>query len=134
MGSMVTGFQSTQFGIGNIQIDEPSGKIYSTDISGATSLLGYTKKAYDELEKLASDAITKSEELQKKAEDYESRLIEAGLLQKPMTQEEQFNALVSMVQSLTQNISDLSMSVSSLQERVNELSGTSPNRKGSLPK
>ena len=132
--SMVTGFQNTAFMFGNIQIEESTGKIFSTDPSGVSSLLGYTKKAYDELEKLASDAITKSEELQKKAEDYESRLIEAGLLQKPMTQEEQFNALVSMVQSLTQNMSDLSMSVSSLQERVNELSGTSPNRKGSLPK
>ena len=134
MSSMVTGFQNTTFGLGNIQIDDSTGKIFSTDITGTTTLLGYTKKSYSELEKLATEAITKSEELQKKAKEYEDKLVEAGLLQKPMTQEEQMSALVNMVHGLAKTVNDLSTNMSSMQEKVNELSGTSPNRKGSLPK
>lgn len=134
MSNMVTGFQNTTFGFGNIQIDETSGKIFSVDMTGTSTLLGYTKKAYSELETVASEAVTKSEELQKKAKEYEDRLIEAGLLQKPMTQEEQMTALVNMVHGLAQNVTNLSNHMASMQEKVNELSGTSPTRKGSLPK
>ena len=49
----VTGFQNTTFGFGDIQIDEPSGKIFSTDITGTNQCIGYTKKAYKELQKVA---------------------------------------------------------------------------------
>lgn len=134
MNSVVTGFQNTTFGLGNIQIDDSTGKIFSTDITGNTTLLGYTKKAYSELEKLATEALTKSEELQKKAKEYEDKLVEAGLLQKPMTQEEQMSALVNMFHGLAKTVNDLSTNMASMQEKVNELSGTSPNRKSSLPK
>ena len=134
MSSMVTGFQNTQFGIGNIQIDESSGKIFSTDISGTTSLLGYTKKAFTDLEKIATEALTKSEEYKKKADEYETKLVDAGLIQKPMTQEEQMATLVSMVHGLAKTVNDFGSKLTSMQEQVNELSGTSPTRKGSLPK
>ena len=115
MNSVVTGFQNTTFGLGNIQIDDSTGKIFSTDITGNTTLLGYTKKAYSELEKLATEALTKSEELQKKAKEYEDKLVEAGLLQKPMTQEEQMSALVNMFHGLAKTVNDLSTNMASMQ-------------------
>lgn len=130
----VTGFQNTTFGFGNIQIDEPSGKIFSTDITGTNQCIGYTKKAYKELQKIAEDAVSKTEEYKKKADEYEQKLIEAGLLQKPLSPEEQFNSLVSLVTQLGSSVQTLTNDMSCMKEQLNELSSSYPNRKGAVSK
>ena len=75
------------------------GNLFTQDLTGAHQI-GVSLEKYKNTEKMASDALAKAEEYQKK-------LIDAGLIQKPMSPEEQMSLLMNQVSLLSEQVAKL---------------------------
>lgn len=130
----VTGFQNTTFGINNLQVDEASGKIISYDVYGNTTCVGYTVKAYNEVKQMLEEAVKKSEEHQRKEEEYHKMLVDNGVLKRELTTDEKINALTNTVTQLVTSVNQITIDVNAIKGVVDELSGPPSSGKNAVSK
>lgn len=76
---------------------DQSGQVVCQTWQG-NQVIGMSLEKYREAEQMASDALAK-------AEDYRKKLVDAGLIQKELTPEEQISALNARVGELTTQLS-----------------------------
>lgn len=84
-------------------------------------VVGMALEKYKELEKMATDAVAK-------AEEYKKKLVDSGLLQEPLSTEEQIAALSSTVAGLKAQLNDLSEMKSQMAVIMDAL--TNPHKEG----
>lgn len=75
------------------------GGIHVQDYNG-TRQIGVSLERYREMESVANEAVAK-------ADEYHKRLVDAGLMEAPMTTEEQLALLTRQVTALTQQVSQM---------------------------
>lgn len=83
-----------------------NGKIFYTSFTGE-QFIGYSESAYNELQNIANEAISK-------AEKYKQMLIDNGLLQEPISQDKINNQIL-------EQLNNLSMQLTKLNNEVNEI-------------
>lgn len=127
--SQVSSFSLTNVGIANVQIEESTGKIMTVDLVGNSTHIGFSVKAYNELKKLAEDAISKTEEYKKKMDEYEQKLVDAGLMKRPMTQEEQMSNMLNAITQLSTSLQTITSELADLKGRVDGLPKNTVTRK-----
>lgn len=87
------------------------GKVFYTTFTGE-QFVGYSKQAYEELQNMLNEAILK-------AEKYKQMLIENGLLQEPMGQDEINNQILETLNNLSSQIKKLNSEVQSIKQGGN---------------
>lgn len=87
------------------------GKVYYNSFTGE-QFVGYSKQAYEDLQNMLNEAISK-------AEKYKQMLIDNGLLQEPMGQDEINNQILETLNNLSSQIKKLNSEVQSIKQGGN---------------
>lgn len=87
---------------------DSEGKVFYTTFTGE-QFIGYSKQAYEDLQKIADEALSK-------AEKYKQMLIDNGLLQEPMGQDEINNQILETLQNLSTQIKKLNSEVEEIKQ------------------
>lgn len=87
----------------NVRTDNNSGKVFYSNF-GSEQLIGYTEQAYNELQQIASEAISK-------AEEYKKMLVDNGLLKEPPKQEDINNQILEQLNNLSIQMKQLNNEV-----------------------
>lgn len=82
------------------------GKVYYASYTGE-QFVGYSDEAYNELQKIADEAISK-------AEEYKKMLIDNGLLKEPPKQEDINNQILEQLNNLSMQMKQLNNEVESI--------------------
>lgn len=91
----------------NFKIDN-DGKVYYNSFTGE-QFIGYSKQAYEDLQNMLNEALSK-------AEKYKQMLIDNGLLQEPMGQDEINNQILETLNNLSTQIKKLNSEVQSIKQ------------------
>lgn len=87
------------------------GKVYYNSFTGE-QFIGYSKQAYEDLQNMLNEALSK-------AEKYKQMLIDNGLLQEPMGQDEINNQILETLNNLSTQIKKLNSEVQSIKQGGN---------------
>lgn len=85
---------------------DSQGKVFYTSFTGE-QFVGYSEQAYNELQQIANEAISK-------AEDYKKMLIDNGLLKEPPKQEDINNQILEQLNYLSNQMKQLNSEVETI--------------------
>lgn len=83
-----------------------NGNIVTQTMQG-NQIVGVTLSKHKQIEQIAEQATAKAEEYKQKSEEYRTKLVEAGIIQEPLSEQEQIAQLSQQVMHLTQMIQDM---------------------------
>lgn len=87
------------------------GKVYYNSFTGE-QFIGYSKQAYEDLQKIADEALSK-------AEKYKQMLIDNGLLKEPATQEQINSQILDTLENLSTQLKKLNSEVEEIKRGGN---------------
>lgn len=97
----------------NIVFENTNNEFLSMDYNGNYLIIGYSKSYVEELQKLCLEHKTKKE-------DYHNLLIEKGIIEKELTQEDKLNMLINKIDAQDTKIKELQslLKQNNLEEKV----------------
>lgn len=100
------------------------GKVFYTTFTGE-QFIGYSKQAYEELQHIANEALSK-------AEEYKQILIDNGLLKEPVSQDKINNQILEQLNNLSMQLNKLNSEVAEIKRSgANEYNASIINNKQS---
>lgn len=100
------------------------GKVFYTTFTGE-QFVGYSKQAYEELQQIANEALSK-------AEEYKQILIDNGLLKEPVSQDKINNQILEQLNNLSMQLTKLNSEVAEIKRSgANEYNASIINNKQS---